>query len=341
MTNKTTTASIALFLAAVSVSAIAQGPDNGNQNKSNQHKTPHKHSQTDPYVVKHSGGSFNGSGGGRPHGQIMTTPGHQLTATPRGNPAPERPAANYTFHNLGDSNRQYNRDAAHFTLQIHDTVVNNHFYQNPAWGGHWRDGYVPQPGLSLSFNVGLYAFTPFGRPVFPSPYYYYPGVPAYVPVNRVYVVPGYGVDWNMGAYYAYRPGVAYGSYGYHTLNHAVDDILQVFQNQNIGAVDDLLGDNQVAVFAEGKYEYSLSAPDFHSMMSDNAQATHTTNFTITNVRRDDEFAVVQAAHQFQNADGTSDTVYQQYRLLNDGYRYVITDFMTSHTPFAGQPSNNF
>jgi len=201
-------------------------------------------------------------------------------------------------------------------------------YQSPEWGGHWRYGYSGWHGYgtSLGFHFGLYLYTPFAGAVYPSPWYYYPGLPPYVPASAVVVVPGYSANWTYGNPYSYQGGQN------EMLNSAIGEISSAFSSQNAGAVAALVpSGGQVAVFADGQYEYSLNGPDFQNMLSDDVSAVDTTSFQITSVRAGGNWAVVHAAHTFQNTDGSTETVNQTYRLRLEGGQYVMTDFMTNHT----------
>ena len=228
----------------------------------------------------------------------------------------------------------WDADRGHFGLQIQGPNV----FQRPEWGGHWRYGYYA-PGLAVgfAFAFGGYCFTPFEAPCYVSPWYYYPCLPAYVPATAVTVVPDYNCPWDLGATYSYQPSAPVASYGDESLNQAIDEICSVFSDMKSDAITGLLPESgQVAVFTDGKYDYSLNADDFHSMVSDNTQITPTVSFQVLSVRRDnDGEAIVRCVHTFKNEDGGMDRVYQQYRLREQEGRYVITDFMTSHSPMTG------
>jgi hypothetical protein len=251
---------------------------------------------------------------------------------PRGRPAPVLPPAHYTYNNFRSSQAQYAIDSRRYTIQVNNSVVVNNFYQSPAWGGHWRYGYV-NPGLSISFggfSLGLYVCSPFAQPCVPSPWYYYPGVPAYVPCSHVYVVPGYSWNWSVGSAYAWQRSAAYDSYGDAALNHAITDVNQLFIDRNVNAGNDLIGGGRVAVFAEGHYEYSLAPADFSAMLADNVNATQTVGYQVNHILVNGNTASITATHQFRNADGSIGLVHQRFRLYFDGSRYVVSDFMTSH-----------
>jgi len=244
----------------------------------------------------------------------------------------------YITNNKTVIENNYRYDSTHYEPH----VANFYGHDSDAWGGHMRYGVFASPGVSVSFGFGFYAYTPYYAPVVASPWYYYPGVPAYVPQSRVVILSDYSVNWGEGVAYEYRPGVAYDSYGEAMVNQAADSIINVYQNNNPEGINGLLDSNQtVAIFSEGNYEYSLNADDFHQTLSDNLAATQTQSFTVTAIRHRDGRMSVWATHVFNVQDGSTETVYQLYRLQLDGDRYVITDFMTSHQPFNLRPHTNF
>ncbi|HEY3782316.1 MAG TPA: hypothetical protein VGL56_14635 [Fimbriimonadaceae bacterium] len=246
-------------------------------------------------------------------------------------PAPHQ-GNTYITNNTTVINNNYNYDAQHY--QPH--VSNFYGYQNPGWGGHWRYGCYQPAGASVTFGFGFYVYTPFYAACVASPFYYYPGVPAYIPQGRVVVVDGYSRDWSGNAY-DYRPGVAYGSYGVPNLNKVVNTVQEVFANSDANSMRTIIGGNQIAIFSEGNYEYSLNGTEFLQMLTDNIAATQTVSYTITKVYQRGISAVVEAAHTFNDpTTGGETTVYHRYRLQQNSYNwYAITDFMTSHTPFGG------
>jgi|GEM_PF-1626369 len=250
---------------------------------------------------------------------------------------PGRFSENARAYNFSSREAQLNgwaTDHGRFELRVHGFAP----FQRSEWGGHWRYGYyAPWLPVGFGFAFGLYCFTPFTTPCYVSPWYYYPCLPAYVPESAVTVVPDYYCPWNIGAPYAYQPDAGDESYGDPALNEAIQDITTVFAQMKPDAIHDVLPDGgQVAIFTDGKYDYSLNAEDFHNMVADNASITPTISFEVQSVRKTgDGEAEVRCVHAFKNEDGSSDRVYQEYRLQEREGRYQITDFMTSHTPFPG------
>jgi hypothetical protein len=242
----------------------------------------------------------------------------------------------YITNNTTVIENNYRYDAGHY--QPH--VANFYCYDSPVWGNHMRYGvWAASPGISVSFGFGFYAYTPFYASVVASPWYCYPAVPAYIPQSRVVVLSDYSCNWYEGT--SYRPGV-YDTYGDTAANQAVDQLIQTYVDANADIIDHIIDPNQmIAVFSEGKYEYSLNAGDFHQTLADNIAATQTQSFTVTALRHVPGRAIIKATHVFSVANGGTETVYQLYRLQREGDHYVITDFMTSHVPFGDRPGGAF
>jgi len=180
----------------------------------------------------------------------------------------------------------------------------------------------------------MYVFSPFRVACVVSPWYYYPNLPAYLTLSRVVVVDGQTCDWNEGTTYAYRPSAVADTPNNSGLNESVDQIKAIFLNQDQQAIENLIPtESQVAFHNDGKYMYSLNGTDFQQMLADNAKDTQTSSFEITSVNVKGEEAIVKCTHVFTDAQSGNDTVYQLYRLRNTDGKFVISDFMASHTPF--------
>jgi hypothetical protein len=176
-----------------------------------------------------------------------------------------------------------------------------------------------------AFHFGFYLTAPTVDCV-PSPWYAYPTMPAYLPLNDVTIQNGVYVNWDAGSYYNYQAN------SNSALGIAVNNITSIFDNQNLAAIPQLVGPFQVNIFNNGQYEYTLQGTDFQQMLQDNAANTQTISFQITNVRLNGNYATVDCAHTFNDANGNTETVYQEYRLTNRYGAMYITDFSTSTTP---------
>jgi hypothetical protein len=247
-----------------------------------------------------------------------------------------RPAYGNTYitNNTTTINNNYRYDSAHY--QPH--VANYYGQQSPMWGNHWRYGCAPSTSLGISiglggFGFGFYAFTPFYAPVVASPFYYDPYVPAYVPQARIVVWPSYSVGWNDGDAYAYQPSYVYDSYGDPEFNLGISTLGLVYGHRDVDALYDLMGTGQIAVFADGRYEYSMNSDDFRAMMADNCRASETVSFDILSVRHHGHYGIVRCRHRFRGPDGDVHEAYLGFNLQLAGDRYAITDFISSGAAF--------
>lgn len=181
----------------------------------------------------------------------------------------------------------------------------------------------------VNFFFGFYAFAPYDD-CFVSPWYWYPTLPPYIAYSHCIVVSDYEpCDWNGGVVYEYDPYSRYNSYGNSALNYSVDELRKVFTSDDEFALGHLVpSDGMVAIYTDGKYEYSLNGHDFFQMVVDNVRNNHTLNYTITDVHMEGEQAIVKARHDIDDPNGGEISVYQEFRLSPENGSYVITDFMT-------------
>jgi hypothetical protein len=194
------------------------------------------------------------------------------------------------------------------------------------WGGGWRSGYWGYGGWgSPAWFFGAYLFDPWLEPCVVSPWYYYPGLPPYVPDSDVSFDDPGPVNWQVDTNYDYAPE------GPQTaLDQAIGDIVGAFNGENVDSINDLIPpDQKVAIYNDSKYMYSLSGKDFEQMMMDNLHDVKTVSFNTTMVHQSGDQAIVKCKHVFSDPQGGQDIIYQMYRLQNIGGHYAITAFMTS------------
>jgi hypothetical protein len=199
-------------------------------------------------------------------------------------------------------------------------------------GGRDRFGFFGRPGFRESnFFFGFYLFSPFVDDCVYSPWYTYSCLPPYIPYDRIVVEDAPDVDWSAGDAYSYNPNQDGDAYGNTDLNYSLDEINGMYTHNDEAAVDVLVpSGNQVAIWEDGKYMYSVNGSDFRQMYKDSIKGTETDSFTITSVHHDGDTATVQAKHVFTDPEsGKHNTVYQEYRLRHEGDKFVVTDFSTS------------
>lgn len=211
------------------------------------------------------------------------------------------------------------------------TYITNVYYptQEPVVSG-FRIGYTQySPGFSNnSFSYRSYGYWPFSQSV-SSPWYYYPTLPPYLPTEVVYVQepPAYPTSYDSYSWFPPAQG-----YTYDTFDYSVNDIQTAYDDDNPTYVAQLVpSDGMVAVYLDNSYRYSIPAEAFRRMIGDCVGHVHTSGFLVERVRHysDGSFFVV-GRHNYVDAWGNRDTVYQTYRLEPVNDRYVIRDFGTSH-----------
>jgi len=170
-----------------------------------------------------------------------------------------------------------------------------------------------------------------------SPWYYYSFLPAYINTTRVIVVNNYyGYnDWQ-GDVYNYGGG--YSDDGYRgndrrdrDLDFALDDITKAFDdNDNRTASSLIPRSGSVAIFMDGKYNYSLNPDDFNDLFMDAVENAKTDKYVIESVRTNRGVARVVARHEYTDPSGDPQTVWHTYTLEEEHGQYVIREFGTDY-----------
>ncbi len=198
----------------------------------------------------------------------------------------------------------------------------------------WRTGYYHyrRDWCDDNFWFNWYVFDPFRANCYVSPWYYYPHLPGYVNYRCVSVVsislaPFYGTVYNW-----YRPtrwdDDAWRNYS--DLDYALEDITRAFERFDRRALRRLIPyRDRVAIFVDGRYNYSMTGEDFEEFMIDAIEGTQTDRYDITRVERKGREAEVTARHDYIDSYGRRATVYHWYRLEWENGKYVIRRFGTS------------
>jgi hypothetical protein len=179
-----------------------------------------------------------------------------------------------------------------------------------------------------------------------APYHLYYGVcPPYIhhryvvrrPPRVVYIeVPVYVGN----AYYSYGDGDYYLDRGYWWrddrsgdpgLRGAIEDLEDAFRYNDIGPLTRLTDPGtEIAVFAKGRYEYSLSANDYLDMTRDFMVGADTVRFDVFRVRRRSAgVCSLSAKHVYRARDGQSRTVYLSFVLERLGRDWTLTQVDTA------------
>ena len=219
--------------------------------------------------------------------------------------------------------------ARHDLVHIYGSNARRGYY---AYSSRWVDS---------GFFFGAYIFDPFDSFGYVSPWYYYPCLPGYIAPERVVIIPGGGLppyfagseyDWNAGYDAGYRAGVAAGQHSSRAIDYAVDDIVAMFQKQDLRALDRLVPETgNVNIYVDGKYSYSVNADDFYDLMRDNLTNTDTTDYRILDVRTQGDMVKVLAEHDYRDPWGENQAVFHTYVLKVGRRSAQITEFGTSQT----------
>ena len=196
----------------------------------------------------------------------------------------------------------------------------------------WCDDYFWYP---------FYLFEPWGEQCCISPWYYYPMLPPYVAYDRCRFdhYPGWGVwagypyNWSRPAYYGNYDywGSGHGS----AIDYAVDDIVNAFEHQDKRSAGRLISNqDDVAIYVDGKYSYTINAKDFYDMFLDATQNTKTKHYEILSVEtgKNDtggDCVRVTARHDYEDPWGAVTSVEHFYELRYDGPSLVISKFGVS------------
>ena len=190
-----------------------------------------------------------------------------------------------------------------------------------------------------------YAFEPWRRPVHCSPWYYYPHLPAYVPLGYVrvlqlqfYPLRGVRYVWTRGTSGFFSDTLldSWGSGSFHRGNRALDEALEdidrAFNRRDRRAIGRLVPSRgQVHIFMDGRYVYSVESDTFYEMMLDVTLGTRTRRYEIVSVETYRNEAEVVARHEFIDPWGRWSQVFHWYRLTERWGNYEVTRFGTSQS----------
>lgn len=115
------------------------------------------------------------------------------------------------------------------------------------------------------------------------------------------------------------------------IGSAVDELREAFGHGNIDALVALTDPNvQIAVFLQGKYEYTLDANDFVDLTRDGLQGIDTISFDITRVHeRSAGIYVVSGEHVYRDRNGQRRKVYVSYVLEDIKGIWTLTQVGTA------------
>lgn len=214
-------------------------------------------------------------------------------------------------------------------LRTEQVRVNTNIRQGyRSYHNDWRDD---------NFYYPHYSFTPYGNNCSFSPWYYYPHLPGYVSVNRIFYVSNLSWSFGSGSNYSWNRSRNNSGWGYDRdrydrdgLDESLWDLVNAFERRDRRALGRLVPrSGRINIYMDDRYAYSLQADDFYDLMLDNIETTRTVRYEIERVQTHRGDAQVTARHEYMDPWGRRSTVYHNYRLEEDRFGYTITDFRTS------------
>jgi hypothetical protein len=200
-----------------------------------------------------------------------------------------------------------------------------YYHYNPRWCDDW-------------FVYPHYVFDPwaFNNRCYPSPWYYYVSLPAYLNPTRVIIVNNFPSQVWTGQPYRWQrdDGWDRGNWSRdrNDLDMALEDMTDAFERADRRSASRLIprGGN-VNIYTDGRYSYSLNADDFYDLYMDGLYNNDTRRYEILNVEMNNrgDAARVLARHESIDPWGNRQTVYHQYYLERERRDFVIREFGTS------------
>lgn len=189
---------------------------------------------------------------------------------------------------------------------------------------HYNDSWVDS-----NFCYPYYVYD-FSDRCAPSPWYWYPHLPAYVAVSRCRPTVSVVFNFGWGLRYDYRP-YYYTTFEPSRLDVAADRIEDAFRRRDFDRFSYLVDRGDwVQIQVENADTYDLRGDDFAEMLRDLIEETHTLSYKITDVRSWRDGASITARHTYVDSWGRREVVEHSYgfRMTRDGYRVV--SFRTDH-----------
>ncbi|MBI1334633.1 MAG: hypothetical protein JST12_08415 [Armatimonadetes bacterium] len=187
---------------------------------------------------------------------------------------------------------------------------------------HWNDNYFWYPH---------YCSTPFfGVDFVISPWYSYSFLPGYLTCDHIIVSNYRGYwGWNVGFVYINDSHSSYYQRN-QDLDYALDDLQDGFEKRDFRALERVIPDDgRVAIFRDGRYDYSISADDFDDLIHDLSSNADTDRYRILETRTSRDSARISAVHEYTDQWGNRQRVYHSIYLQEEHGRMVIREFGTS------------
>lgn len=205
---------------------------------------------------------------------------------------------------------------------------------NGLYYNGWRTGYYHYNNnwRDSSFWYPNYCFSPFGNVnIVISPWYSYSFLPGYLDCTHVVVSNYRGYwGWNVGYVYVYD-NTGYRTNRNQSLDNAIDDLQDGFERRDYRALQNLVPNNgQIAIFRDGRYDYSIDSRDFEDLLNDLTSNADTNRYRILESRINRDTARISAVHEYTDQWGDRQRVYHSIYLENERGNMVIREFGTSN-----------
>ena len=192
-----------------------------------------------------------------------------------------------------------------------------------GYNSYWTDNY---------FSYPFYVFNPWtpNLSCVASPWYRYSYLPGYINTSRVVVVNNYTSNWDQSGWNDYDYRYDARDRRDEAVSNALDDIRDAFERGSSRYGDRVAPQTgQVAIFNDGKYDYSLGAEDFQDMFLDGIEQSKTIRYEIIESKVRGDEVKVRARHEYTDSWGANQVVFHSYTLRRerDG-KYVIREFGT-------------
>ena len=194
-----------------------------------------------------------------------------------------------------------------------------------------RDYYGYGPGYTPTFGYSYYAYDPYvpGAVVVASPWYGYSYLPPYLDRSRVTIVNDYP-SWNWDDWHRYDYERDHEERNRDTVavHNAIDDLRDAFEESSTRIADRLIPEEgDIAIFNEGKYDYSLNPDDFQKMFLDGIEQSKTVRYEIEEVRTRGDEVRIRARHTYEDSWGSEQSIVHTITLRREnGGDYVIREF---------------
>lgn len=194
-----------------------------------------------------------------------------------------------------------------------------------------RDSYGYGAGYTPAFGYSYYAYDPYvpGALVVASPWYGYSYLPPYLDRSRVIVVNDYpSWSWDNWQRYDYEREAENRNRDSIAVHNAIDDLRDAFEESSTRLADRLVPEEgDIAIFNDGKYDYSLNPDDFQKMFLDGIEQSKTTRYEIEEVRTRGDEVRIRARHTYEDSWGKEQSIVHSITLRREnGGDYVIREF---------------